>query len=243
MVWTAVVDLIVGTTYFTDDRATLVATAEATAIKALSLVPSHAFAHLVLGVAILNLNRAAEGMAEFERALALDRNLAEAHAQIGTAKHVMGRAAETEAHINQAIRLSPRDIFAFRWFMMVGFAKLQLKKDSEALHWLRRSLEANRNYPFTHFVLAATLALLGSLDEAKAAAKAGLALLPSFTIRRFRDGAPSDNPIFLAKRERVYEGMRLAGYQRGDAHDGFNRVDYDALPMSDLRPPTADALK
>jgi TolB-like protein/Flp pilus assembly protein TadD len=215
MVWTAVVDLIVGTTYFTDDRATLVATAEATAAKVLSLVPSHAFAHLVLGVAFLNLNRAAEGMAEFERALALDPNLAEAHAQIGTAKHVMGRAAETEAHINEATRLSPRDIFAFRWFMIVGFAKLQLNQDAEALYWLRRSLEANRNYPFTHFGLAATLALLGSLDEARAAAKAGFALLPSFTIRRFRDGAPSDNSIFLAKRERVYEGMRLAGIPEG----------------------------
>jgi TolB-like protein len=211
MVWTAIVDLIVGTTYFTDDRATLVAAAEAAAVKVLSLAPSH----LVLGVALLNLNRAAEGMAEFERALALDRNLAEAHAQIGTAKHVMGRAAETEAHINQAIRLSPRDIFAHRWFMIVGFAKLQLNEDTEALCWLRRSLEANRNYPFTHFGLAATLALVGSLDEARAAAKAGLALLPSFSIRRFRDGAPSDNPIFLAKRERVYEGMRLAGVPEG----------------------------
>jgi hypothetical protein len=49
------------------------------------------------------------------------------------------------------------------------------------------------------------------LDKARAAAKAGLALPPSFTIRSFRDGAPSDNPTYLATRERIYEGMRLAG--------------------------------
>jgi hypothetical protein len=63
--------------------------------------------------------------------------------------------------------------------------------------------------------LAAALALLGSVDQARAAAKAGLALDPSFTIRRFRLGASSDNPIFLAKRARIYEGLRLAGIPEG----------------------------
>jgi hypothetical protein len=33
---------------------------------------------------------------------------------------------------------------------------------------------------------------------------------PRFTISRFRVNAPSDDPTFLAKRERVYEGMRSA---------------------------------
>ena len=48
---------------------------------------------------------------------------------------------------------------------MVGFAKLQLNADAEAVAWFRRSLEANRNYPIAHFGLAAALALLGSLDR------------------------------------------------------------------------------
>jgi TolB-like protein len=215
MVWTAAVDLIVGTTHYTDDRATLVAAAEATVVKVLSLAPSHAFAHLMLGGVFINSNRGAEAIAECERALALDHNSAEAHALIGTAKHVMGRAAETEAHINEALRLSPRDIFAPRWFLAVGMAKLQLNADAEALCWFRRSIEANRNYPATHFALAATLALLGSLDEARAAAKAGLVLLPSFTIRRYRNFAPSDSPTFLAMRERLYHSMRMAGVPEG----------------------------
>jgi hypothetical protein len=65
--------------------------------------------------------------------------------------------------------------------------------------------------PLTHFTLAAALALLGRLDEARAAAQAGLAVGPGFTIRRLQRDLPSDNPVFLAARERVYEGMRLAG--------------------------------
>src|SRR5262249_13602356 len=146
----------------------------------------------------MNTNRAAQGIAECERALALDRNLARAHAQIGFAKCLMGRAAETEAHILAALRLSPRDIYAFNWLVAAGVAKLQLKADAEAVSWFLRSIEANRNHPHAHFSLAAALALLGSLDEARAAARAGLALDPSFTIRRFRDGASSDNPTYLA---------------------------------------------
>jgi hypothetical protein len=59
------------------------------------------------------------------------------------------------------------------------------------------------------------LALLGQLDEARAAAKAGLALDLSFTIRRFRLGASTDNPTYLAGRERINEGMRKAGVPEG----------------------------
>jgi tetratricopeptide (TPR) repeat protein len=145
----------------------------------------------------------------------LDRNLADAHAFIGEARTYMGRAAEAEAHINEAFRLSPRDIFAFNWLLLIGYAKLQLNADAEAVSCFRRSIEANRNYPATHFALAAALVLLGSLDEARAAAKAGLALDQSFTIRRYRNGAPSDNPTYLASRERVYEGIRMAGVPEG----------------------------
>jgi hypothetical protein len=83
--------------------------------------------------------------------------------------------------------------------------------------WLRRSLDVNRNYSFGHFNLAAALARLGELDQARAAVKAGLALDPSFTIRRFRDAsnAHSDNPTYRAGRERLIEGMRMAGVPEG----------------------------
>ena len=64
----------------TTDRAARFAAAEAAAIKALSLAPDHAFAHLALGAVYMFTNRAAQGIAECEHALALDRSLAAAHA-------------------------------------------------------------------------------------------------------------------------------------------------------------------
>jgi hypothetical protein len=75
----------------------------------------------------------------------------------------------------------------------------------------RRSIETNRNFPMAHFCLAAALAHFGRHSEARAAVQAGLALNPSFTVTRLRAGAPSDNPTFLAQRERFYDGMRKAG--------------------------------
>jgi len=215
MVGTAFVDRIVVTDHMGGDRASHLASAEAMAVEAVSLAPNHAFAHLVLGTVLKSTNRAAQGIAEFERALALDRNLAEAHAQIGHAMHLMGRGAETEVHIDRALRLSPRDVFAHRWLFYAGVAKLQLNQDAEALGWLSRSVEANPNSPPVRFMLAGVLALLGSLDQARAAASAALALNPSFTVRRYREGPQSDNPTYLALRERVSEGMRLAGVPEG----------------------------
>ena len=69
------VDMDLGAGFMADDRAARLASAEAVAIKALSLAPNHAFAHLVLGSFYSAVNRGDEAIAEFERALLLDCNL------------------------------------------------------------------------------------------------------------------------------------------------------------------------
>ena len=215
LVGTALVDFGIGTNLLPDDRIERLTAAEAAVTKALSLAPNHPMAHCVLGLVKIFTNRAAQGIAECERALTLDRNLAVAHGSIGIAKFYLGRGGETEAHMEHALRLSPRDTLVYIWTMFVGLAKLWQGADAEAIVWLRRSLEANRNHPGAHFNLAAALALVGELDEAQATVQAGLALNPSFTIRRHRTNTPSNHPAYLAGRERVYEALRLAGVPEG----------------------------
>jgi TolB-like protein/class 3 adenylate cyclase len=215
LVGTAAVDAWSAYMFMIDDRAARLAAAETTLIKALSLAPNHSMAHCLLGVVQIATNRAAQGIAECERALALDRNLALAHAQVGIAKYVSGRAEETEVHIHEALRLSPRDANAAFWLGFAGLGKLALGADEEAVERLRRAIEINRNSPIIHCFLAATLAQLGRLDDARTAAQAGLALDPSFTIGRFRKSASSDNSTYLRQRERIYDGMRKAGVPEG----------------------------
>jgi len=206
----AAVDSSVGANFMVDDRDARLAAAEATVTKALTMSPRHARGHLVLGSVLNVTKRAAQGVRECELSLALDQNSADAHGLIGLAKVFLGRGAETEAHIQEAFRLSPRDIFAFRWLHYVGMARQTLGDDAGAVAWLRRSLEANRNYPLAHFQLAAALAQLGSLEEARAAVQAGLTLNPAFTLRRTR-GRMSDDPTYRAGAKRIYEGMQIAG--------------------------------
>jgi TolB-like protein/Tfp pilus assembly protein PilF len=215
LVGTANIDARSASYIMTDERAGLLAAAEATLTKVLSLAPNQAIAHCLVGLVQIYSKRAGQGIAECERALALDRNLAAAHAQIGFAKYVSGRGEETEAHVLEALRLSPRDTNVNVWMTWVGNAKSQIGADEEAVSWLRQGIEANRNLAVGHFFLAAALAIVNRHDDARNAARAGLVLDSKFTIARFRASAASDNPTYLSRRERIYEGMRMAGVPEG----------------------------
>jgi len=210
LVGAARADVLIGAVYTNDERAERLAAAEALLIKGISIAPRNYWAHLWLGFVQILTNRASRAIGELERALALNRNLGAAHAWIGLAKITMGRAEETEAHVNDAFRLSPADAVTFIWNHIRGLAKLHLGADEEAVAWFRRSIDASRNYPLNHFYSAAALAHLGRLNEARAEVKAGLALAPKFSIARFRRTADSDNPTYLAQRERILEGLRKA---------------------------------
>jgi TolB-like protein/class 3 adenylate cyclase len=164
LVGSARVDAVEGALLFVPDRMAAFAAAEAKLTKALSAVPDHARAHLVLGIVDIFTRRAAEGIAECEHALALDGNLAQAHSFIGRGKIFVGRAEETEAHVAEGLRLSPRDTMAYVWMTHTGIAKLQLGSFEEAVAWCRRAIEANRNYPRVYFQLAAALAQLGRVS-------------------------------------------------------------------------------
>lgn len=215
LVGTASVDLAAVSNLLSDDRASRAAMAETALTKALSLAPNHARAQFVLGGVYIFTNRTAEGIARCEHALSLDRNLAAAHNMIGAGKLHTGRAEEAESHVLEALRLSPRDTAAPGWMAVAGAAKLYLSRGEEAVAWFRRAIETNQNYPAAHFFLAAALAQLGRMSEARTATEAGLALDPSFTIRRLRASVSSDNATYLAQRERVYDCMGKAGVPKG----------------------------
>jgi TolB-like protein/class 3 adenylate cyclase len=213
LIGSAWADVVDGANVSVTDPTAAFAAAEAKLTKALSSVPDHARAHMSLGFVDIRTKRAAEGIAEFEHALALDRNLADAHSGIGFGKTFIGRAEETEAYTVEALRLSPRDTLAYVWMTRAGIAKNQLGSWDQAVAWFRRAIEANRNYPLPHFMLGAALAQLGRLDEAHSAVKAGLTLNPTFTVSRARARwtAWSDDPTYLAQLEPMLEGMREAG--------------------------------
>jgi TolB-like protein/Flp pilus assembly protein TadD len=208
----AFVDAIRGTSMQTGNRTARLLAAETSLAKVLAHLPNHAMAHCLLGVVQIFTKRAAQGIAECGRALALDRNLATAYAWIGLGKCYLGRAEETEACVMQAFQLSPRDNRAFTWMINAGVAQSYLAVDEAAVYWFKRAIETNPNVAaFVHVYLAAALAHLGRIEEARASIQMGLAIDPNFTLAHFHASSPTDNPTCLAQRVRIAEGMRNAG--------------------------------
>jgi TolB-like protein/class 3 adenylate cyclase/Tfp pilus assembly protein PilF len=212
----AAAECALASNFFQDEQSTRFAAAEMMLTKALSFAPEHARAHSFLGYVYVATNRSEQAIVQSERALAIDPNLTYAYATIGMAKYALGRSEETEPYIRQAIRLSPRDTFMYWWFTAAGVSAILIGDDERAKDWFRQSIDANRNYSIAYFYLASSLASLGRLDEAKKAAREGFALYPQFSIGRARKSALSNNPTYLAQRERIYDGMRKAGVPEGD---------------------------
>ena len=209
-------DFQVAVSYSVDDRFERLHSIEAQLNRVLSQSPNNAGAHFLMGRILNQTNRQAQAIDELNRALTLNPNLASAHAIIGLAKLYDGHPEETESHELEALRASPRDTDAYFWVGWMAQAKLYLGAYEDALNLCHRSIELNRNYPTARFTYcAAILVELGRLDEAKSEVKAGLALSPKFTLRRYRDGAQSDNPAFLKGRERIIEDIRKAGVPEG----------------------------
>ncbi|MBR0797985.1 adenylate/guanylate cyclase domain-containing protein [Bradyrhizobium jicamae] len=215
LVGKASVHTIIGASIMGSDSTSHFAAAEAALTDALNRSPQHAIAHLSLGGLYIQTGRPIQGIAECEHALTLDRNLANAHALIGQAKGRLGRPEETEAHILEALRISPRDTYAFWWMFWAGSAKLTLEEFSTAASWFRRTIEENRNYAGSHVGLASALVQLGATEEAKAAMREALKLDPNSTITALQAKLPPVSAALQARRERYLESLRIAGMPEG----------------------------
>ena len=201
----------VNMSYASDDRAAQIRAAETVAKQALALASDRAEAHVTYGTVLYAMRAAERALREFEFAVGLDGNLAAAHAYLGLMKFSLGRARETRAHVAEAMRLSPRDPLLFQWHFFIGVGELYLGRVVHGIESLRKSVEINPNWGLAQFILAAALALAGLLAEAAEVRAVAQRLVPNFTIARFRAGAASDNPAYLAQREHLYNGLRLAG--------------------------------
>ncbi len=198
--------------YFTDEECACdFAVAEAAALAAVELNPDLASTHYALSWVYTYSNRPELALAAAERALLLRQNHAHAHAVVGMANIFLGRADEAEHHILRALTLSPCDPFAYTWREFAGAAKIYLGEWGKAAAWFHSAPEAERSHPLHNFFLAAALAGQGRSTEASTAAQRGLALAPTFTLRRFQQAPLGNDPTYLAQRQRICEAMREAG--------------------------------
>jgi adenylate cyclase len=121
----------------------------------------------------------------FEAALALSPSSAFTYFYGGV---VLGFAGEAERAIEwgeRALRLSPFDPIAYGAWIAISTGNstgnFQQRRYEEAAAAARKGVQSNPGFSIPHMLLAAALAGLGRVDEAKLAAARVLALQPSFS--------------------------------------------------------------
>jgi adenylate cyclase len=206
--WTSAVSVLDG---WSAVPAEDLAAAEAAVAEALAVEPNHFVAHHVRGFVLRLRQRSRAAHDAFQTAVALNPNFASGHAQLGVTALELGRPEETVAAVERAISLSPRDPNLGPWLAIAGMAELHLGHDDQAASWLARAIETGTPVALHHAYLASALALAGRASEAQAALAEFRRARPTATIDRLRAQALSTEPAFIAQRQRLYQGLRVAG--------------------------------
>jgi TolB-like protein len=170
--------------------------------KAVALDHDDSGAHWALAWVLLYERLWEESAKEFEIALRLNPNDADAWSKLSDLKVMEGRGAEAVACVEKALRLSPQPS-DFYWDLgQAYYAAGQYEAAVKALCHETTYRTGSRRF------LAAALAQLGRLEEAREEARLYLAMNPHFTIGYWVETQPFRN---LATRDRFVEGYRKAG--------------------------------
>ncbi|MBI3706538.1 MAG: winged helix-turn-helix domain-containing protein [Proteobacteria bacterium] len=185
--------------------------AEEALSRAIAQAPGDAFAQWLRGRLLRARSQPEQAIAAFERAIELDPSHVNAHAELGRTKMDVGLAAETISHIEQAVRLNPRGQDLYFWYFCAGQAAVYVGDDEAAVRWLRKAIEANPGYENAVAWLAVAYVLLGRGDEAQQVFAEFRRAHPDVTISGWDNAYPRRNPVVVAQRERIFEGLRRLG--------------------------------
>ncbi|MGB3388581.1 MAG: winged helix-turn-helix domain-containing tetratricopeptide repeat protein [Pseudaminobacter sp.] len=171
--------------------------------KAVAIDPNDAGCRWVLAYLLAYERSFAEADAEFARAIELDPNEADAWAALSDIAVLAGRVGEGLEHIRKAFRLNP---FPASWYYLtLGQAQYAAGDYEAAVETLRRD-ETYRTS--SRRFLAASLAQLGRLEEARAEVELFLVGNSDFTIRHWAATEPFRDAATLAH---FIDGYRKAG--------------------------------
>jgi adenylate cyclase len=184
-----------------------VSEAEKHARRAIKLDPGNAFAHEALGRAFLISDRAS-AVTSLKRALELNPNLSSVYGFLANAYAFLGRADEAFEAFAKGERGSPRD--PDRWYRLVGLFNAHFTKGQydKAVEIAKQVNQIKPMFYGAHVLLAASSALLGNLEEARAAIDKLRLAAPQLSLGGIRKNPLWDHPETA---DRLIEGLRLAG--------------------------------
>jgi TolB-like protein/tetratricopeptide (TPR) repeat protein len=148
------------------------------------------------------------GMAVMQAAVEANPNSLMVVMRTGVGHLLCGSIERAHAYFQRSVELSPSGVDAH--YPLTGIAHAYMVTGDYALAraWALRSLAHNANYDPTYWMLVASHAHLGRIDEARKFLGALQVLTPGLTVSKIRLGQASKDPARLAS---ILEGLRLAG--------------------------------
>ncbi len=177
--------------------------ARSAARRAVSLDPENADAHIVLGFLRGYEGELSEGVAEVEMGLRINPNHARGWLMLADLRVSEGRAAEGIDCARNCFRLNPHPEGSYYW--LFGWVQYAAGRYQDAVETLRHK---SARGPGVHRTLAAALAQLGRMTEAREEARKFLSELPDFSARQWGSTHPFRND---ADRQHFIDGYVKAG--------------------------------
>jgi len=171
--------------------------------KAVELDPADAANHSVLGFVLLSEKKLDEAEVELQVALKLNPNQADAWFILSDLRVMEGKGLEAVECSEKSIRLNPRPLGGYYW--VYGQALFAAGQYEAAVKILQRD-ETYRTG--SRRILAAALAELGRMEEAREEAQMFMTTYPHFTIKNWIE---SQSFRDFAMRNRFVEAYRKAG--------------------------------
>jgi class 3 adenylate cyclase/TolB-like protein/Tfp pilus assembly protein PilF len=190
--------------------------ADNAAQRALRLDPNLSLAHFAIGFVRRARGQHQAALDAFTHAIELNPNFALAYAQKAEELTVTGHPEEAIPLLEQAIRLSPRDPSLGIFFWYVGRSYFFTGHYAQAIPWLRRSVEVRPNLWYNRLYLTAAFALNEEYGEARRTLDSFNARfpVPRYTLQTVLANEktnPNDNPVAVAARENLHQGLLRAG--------------------------------
>jgi adenylate cyclase len=152
----------------------------------------------------------------FTRAIELDPNFARAYAEKGNELTRAGRPSEAIPLAEKAIKLSPRDPALGAFYWIIGRAYFYMGNYHNAIPWLQKSVSVRPNMWYNRLYLVSAYALSNKNEDALKALHEFTARreFAGYTLERVKsneEAVPADNPVVVAGREKLHEGLQMAG--------------------------------
>ena len=198
---------------WSEDEAVALEHAEALIVRAQAEAPGDRRVLECQGALLVGRRRPDLAIEHWQAAHARDPNSTDTMMNLGWCHVFLGEPELAVSYIESALRRDPRGYNRANMHGTLGTAKLYLGRYEEAIRDLELCRSAKPTLAFVRFMLAAAYALAGRMDEARAVLQEFRRMRPGVGIARLRSEALSTLPRYLELRERVYEGLRLAGLE------------------------------